>query len=265
MDMIEQAWLGFCQTIMDDCDNIKYTDKTVDALRALMAQVLDNDPDSELWTLVTYPSHAAVEMAGEGLSPSDIEEKALNGGWDPNKHELMRINEQGDWEGTTTGTADRRLYAHIEDIIAGVMEIVRSKGCTYEFTEIAANLVALNEEREEASYLGNRSLTVVELHDMVRKVDCMLLPQVRDLDEFPEAEPVYRIGDWGYVRTSVYAEAFEDAPEWARDMYMLDGNEPMLDRYWVASYNVGGMPAIGDLLNRQFELDRADNVYYTEA
>ena len=67
------------------------------------------------------------------------------------------------------------------------------------------------------------------------------------------------------MRAADYEQAFEGEPEWARDMYMLDGNEPDRDAEWVETYNAGGNAALSLALDRQFNEDRADNVFYTTA
>ena len=67
------------------------------------------------------------------------------------------------------------------------------------------------------------------------------------------------------MRAKDYEAAFESEPEWARDMYMLDGNEPGNDGRWADVYNRGGVKALGEELDRMFDEDRADSVYYTTA
>ena len=98
----------------------------------------------------------------------------------------------------------------------------------------------------------------------MQRVDDRLRPRL-DPADLEEDEDVYRIGDWGYVRAADYEQAFEGEPEWARDMYMLDGNEPDRDAEWVETYNAGGNAALSLALDRQFNEDRADNVFYTTA
>lgn len=107
-------------------------------------------------------------------------------------------------------------------------------------------------------------LTEQDVRDLVARVDDRLRPYT-DPDDLEEGEGVYHLGDFGYVRADVYKKAFEGEPEWAHIMYMLDGNEPDRDAEWVGIYNTGGLAALGKALDRQFDEDRADYVYYTTA
>lgn len=106
-------------------------------------------------------------------------------------------------------------------------------------------------------------LTEKDVRMMVYRVDERLRPHL-DPQDLEEGEDVYHLGDWGYVRAKDYEAAFESEPEWARDMYMLDGNEPR-DGHWADVYNRGGMKALGEELDQMFDEDRAEYVYYTTA
>ena len=107
-------------------------------------------------------------------------------------------------------------------------------------------------------------LTEKDVRIMVYRVDERLRPHL-DPQDLEEGEDVYHLGDWGYVRAKDYEAAFESEPEWACDMYMLDGNEPGNDGRWADVYNRGGLKALGEELARMFDEDRADSVYYTTA
>ena len=109
-----------------------------------------------------------------------------------------------------------------------------------------------------------RLLTEKDVRMMVYRVDERLRPHL-DPDDLEEGEPVYHLGDWGYVRAKDYEAAFEGEPDWASDMYMLDGNEPERDGHWADVYNRGGLKALGEELNRMFDEDRAEYVFYTTA
>ena len=124
--------------------------------------------------------------------------------------------------------------------------------------------VKLSKERITSDAEANTPLTEQAVCDLVARVDDRLRPYT-DPDDLEEGEGVYHLGDFGYVRADVYAKAFEGEPEWARDMYMLDGNEPDRDAEWVGLYNTGGLAALDRALDRQFDEDRADYVYYTTA
>ena len=96
-----------------------------------------------------------------------------------------------------------------------------------------------------------RLLTEKDVRMMVYRVDERLRPHL-DPQDLEEGEPVYHLGDWGYVRAKDYEAAFEGKPEWAHDMYMLDGNEPR-DGHWANVYNRGGLKALGEELDQMFE------------
>lgn len=91
--------------------------ETTALLRDLVDKVLQWRPDDEIGHLKTYQSADAIEQAGQGLSPEDIKEKQAYGGWDPKRDELMRIDEQGDWQGLSQSEADRLLWDHRSDIL----------------------------------------------------------------------------------------------------------------------------------------------------
>ena len=114
-----------------------------------------------------------------------------------------------------------------------------------------------------------RNLTVDQVCDMIRAIDTQLIPQCRDLDTYDEKDGVYRIGDYGYVSDKAYAKAFDDyveqcgGAEWCRSLYMLEANQPELLEFYVMAYNIGGSGVLDVLLDKQFDDDNADNVYYT--
>lgn len=107
-------------------------------------------------------------------------------------------------------------------------------------------------------------LTEKDVRIMVYRVDERLRPHL-DPQDLEEGEDVYHLGDWGYVRAKDYEAAFEGEPEWAGPMYVLDGNEPEHDGHWADVYNRGGLKALGEELNRMFDEDRAEYVFYTTA
>lgn len=107
-------------------------------------------------------------------------------------------------------------------------------------------------------------VTEEDVSALVSRVDDRLRPHL-DPDDLEEGEDVYHLGDWGYVRAEDFERAFDGEPEWARDMYMLDGNEPERDAEWASIYNQGGLNALSEALDRQFDENRADSVFYTTA
>jgi hypothetical protein len=115
-----------------------------------------------------------------------------------------------------------------------------------------------------------RNITVEQARDMINSIDNRLIPECRDFDTYTETDKIWRIGDYGYVAADVYEQAFREyeerngEAEWARTMYVLDGNQPTNRLvYFVKAYNLGGMPMLDGLLDAQFNDGYADNVYLT--
>lgn len=114
-----------------------------------------------------------------------------------------------------------------------------------------------------------RNITVEQARDMIDSIDTSLTPECRDFDTYTETDDIWRIGDYGYVDADVYKQAFRDyeerngKTEWARPMYVLEGNQPNRLEYFVEAYNLGGMPMLNGLLDAQFDNGNADEVYMT--
>ena len=118
--------------------------------------------------------------------------------------------------------------------------------------------------------MGNATeITLDQAIDMIRSIDIRLIPECRDFDTYTDTDNIWRIGDCGYVDADVYEQAFRDyeerngEAEWARTMYVLDGNQPTYLEFFVKAYNYGGLKLLDYLLSLQFENDDADVVYYT--
>ena len=116
---------------------------------------------------------------------------------------------------------------------------------------------------------NTKGITLKQIQDMIHSIDIRLIPECRDFDAYNETDDIWRIGDYGYVDADVYEQAFRDYEErngetdWARTMYVLEGNQPDKLEYFVDSYNLGGLPMIDGLLNAQFNDGYADTVYMT--
>lgn len=89
-----------------------------------------------------------------------------------------------------------------------------------------------------------RNLTVEQARDMIHSIDTSLIPECRDFDTYTETDDIWRIGDYGYVDADVYEQAFRDyeerngKTEWARTMYVLEGNQPTCrDRHYRSPIN----------------------------
>lgn len=112
-------------------------------------------------------------------------------------------------------------------------------------------------------------ITLGQVRDMIHSIDNRLIPECRDFDTYTETDEIWRIGDYGYVDADVYEQAFRDyeerngETEWARTMYVLEGNQPNKLDYFVKAYNFGGVPMLYGLLDTQFDSGNADNVYMT--
>lgn len=112
-------------------------------------------------------------------------------------------------------------------------------------------------------------ITLGQVRDMISSIDSRLIPECRDFDTYTETDEIWRIGDYGYVDADVYEQAFRDyearngKAEWARPMYVLEGNQPNHLEYFVEAYNLGGMPMLNGLLDAQFDSGNADEVYLT--
>lgn len=115
--------------------------------------------------------------------------------------------------------------------------------------------------------VGN--LTVEQARDMIHSIDNRLIPECRDFDTYTETDEIWRIGDYGYVDADVFEQAFRNyeerngETEWARPMYVLEGNQPNRLEYFVEVYNLGGMPMLNGLPYAQFGNGDADEVYLT--
>lgn len=118
--------------------------------------------------------------------------------------------------------------------------------------------------------MGNATeITLDQAIDMIRSIDIRLIPECRDFDTYTDTDNIWRIGNCGYVDADVYEQAFRDyeerngEAEWARTMYVLDGNQPTYLGFFVRAYNYGGLELLEHLLSLQFENDDANVVYYT--
>lgn len=118
--------------------------------------------------------------------------------------------------------------------------------------------------------MGNaKEITFDQAYDMIRSIDIRLIPECRDFDTYTDTDNIWRIGDCGYVDADVYEQAFRDyeerngEAEWARTMYVLDGNQPNHLEFFVKAYNFGGMAVLNVLLDAQSDNGHADTVYLT--
>lgn len=112
-------------------------------------------------------------------------------------------------------------------------------------------------------------ITLDQAIDMIRSIDIRLIPKCHDFDTYTDTDNIWRIGDCGYVDADVYEQAFRDyeerngEAEWARTLYVLDGNQPTYLEFFVKAYNFGGMAVLDVLLDAQSDNGYADTVYLT--
>jgi hypothetical protein len=113
-----------------------------------------------------------------------------------------------------------------------------------------------------------RNLTVEQARDMINSIDTSLIPECRDFDTYTETDDIWRIGDYGYVDTGVYEQAF-------RIMRNVTGKPS--GRAPCTCLKAIGRPASDSSLRRtisagcqcwtaldaQFDNGDADNVYLT--
>lgn len=118
--------------------------------------------------------------------------------------------------------------------------------------------------------MGNATeITLDQARDMIRSIDNRLIPECRDFDTYTETDYIWRIRDYGYVDADVYEQAFRDyeerngKTEWARTMYVLEGNQPDRLEAFVKAYNLGGMALLYGLLDDQSDNGNTDEVYLT--
>ncbi len=143
----------------------------------------------------------------------------------------------------------------------------RGSGVLADATAANASLDQTVQKKNQGGYpmqATERHLTADDIIRMGERVDTRLRPLCR-LEGFDPNGGVYRLGDMGYVGEEEYLRAFEKEPEWARDCYMLHGNEPDEAGYWAEAYEEGGTKRLEEELEDMFDLDHADTVFWTEA
>ena len=111
---------------------------------------------------------------------------------------------------------------------------------------------------------ANRQPEAADIIRMVERVNRRLLPQAR-FDGFKPCEGVYRVGDKGYVTEDAYERAFTGEPEWAKDCYMLQGNDSDMVEEWAEAYRDEGLKGLEAELDWMFRSDHADAVFWTQA
>lgn len=111
-----------CEAALKRTDEMMPTGGNIDLLHDLVNEVYDLDPEDEVGNMRMWPSKTAMQDAGDGLTPDEIAEKIHTGGWNPAVDRFMRINEDGDWEGFDTQTADQFVWDFRDTIIGHAME-----------------------------------------------------------------------------------------------------------------------------------------------
>ena len=102
---------------------------------------------------------------------------------------------------------------------------------------------------------------------MVETVDSQFEPMVRDYGDLPGTHPVYRIGDWGWVREDQWDAVFAPWPDWAPYAYEIDANafdyEHLRDRI-ASAVNHGGSTSLRQWCDALMDANQFDTVFYTE-
>lgn len=105
---------------------------------------------------------------------------------------------------------------------------------------------------------------------MVETVDHAFEGMVRDYCEYdalPGVHPVYRIGDWGWVREDQWDTVFAPWPDWAPYAYEIDANaldyEHLRERI-ACAVNHGGGTALKQWCDDLMDANQFDTVFYTE-
>ena len=104
-----------------DADHlIERTPENIGLLHDIVDTVHDMDGGSDLGYYRAYPSETARETVGEHLIDGEIAEKAMYGGWNPDRDRYLRVNKDGDWVGMSQDEADRLVWDNRKTILKSV-------------------------------------------------------------------------------------------------------------------------------------------------
>lgn len=86
---------------------IERAPENIGLLHDIVDTIHDTDPEDDLGYYRAWPSMTARETIGEHLTDGEIAEKAMYGGWNPDRDPYLRVNKDGDWVGMSQDEADR--------------------------------------------------------------------------------------------------------------------------------------------------------------
>lgn len=96
---------------------------------------------------------------------------------------------------------------------------------------------------------------------MVRRIDAKFRPHYK-YEDFAPNEPLWHLGDLGYLPADVWRNTFDHEPRWMEPAYILQGNMGDEGCEEIAeTYNEEGFEG----LRRMLEASSLEYVYYTEA
>lgn len=100
-----------------------------------------------------------------------------------------------------------------------------------------------------------------QVNDMVRRIDAKFRPHYK-YEDFAPNEPLWHLGDLGYLPADVWRNTFDHEPRWMEPAYILQGNMGDEGCEEIAeTYNEEGFEG----LQRMLEASSLEYVYYTEA
>ena len=105
---------------LDGEELIERTQENIRLLHDIVDTAHEAHPDSDLGYYRAWPSATARETIGEHLTDTEIAEKAMYGGWNPDRDPYLRVNKDGDWVGMDTETADRLVWDNRAAILKSV-------------------------------------------------------------------------------------------------------------------------------------------------
>ncbi|RSX51276.1 hypothetical protein [Bifidobacterium callimiconis] len=100
-----------------DPDRITPTPGNLRLLHEFADRLGETRPDEPIGTLRTLDSRTAMPILKRTMSDAQIQEARWYGGWNPDRDDYVRVNEDGDLEGLTRAQADQLVWTRRNDII----------------------------------------------------------------------------------------------------------------------------------------------------
>lgn len=103
---------------INDPDRIKPTPGNLRLLHETADRLGEGRPiDDPITQLRTLDSRTAMPILKRTMSDAQIQEARWYGGWNPDRDDCVRVNEDGDLEGLTRAQADQLVWSRRNDII----------------------------------------------------------------------------------------------------------------------------------------------------